>query len=144
MAIAERFGMSPEDVLDNIVCARAHNSEQQLELLQDAASLMSDSRCVVWVERKKEYICCHCCCGCRWFLGIWYRHIISCLISSHLVSLVPTHTSHCSSFLIMHIPHHITSLHFTSLPDTPSLSSTPPQRCTAPTTKVSTRRSANH
>jgi DNA repair protein RAD51 len=31
-------------VLDNIICARAHNSEQQLELLADAAALMSDSR----------------------------------------------------------------------------------------------------
>lgn len=36
--------MNPEEVLDNIICARAHNSEQQLELLSDAAALMSDSR----------------------------------------------------------------------------------------------------
>lgn len=36
--------MNPEEVLDNIICARAHNSEQQLELLADAAALMSDSR----------------------------------------------------------------------------------------------------
>ena len=43
-AIAERFGMDPEEVLSNVVCARAHNSEQQLELLQDAAALMSDDR----------------------------------------------------------------------------------------------------
>ena len=42
--IAERFGMDPEEVLSNVVCARAHNSEQQLELLQDAAALMSDDR----------------------------------------------------------------------------------------------------
>jgi DNA repair protein RAD51 len=44
VAIAERFQMNPEEVLDNIICARAHNSEQQLELLADAAALMSDSR----------------------------------------------------------------------------------------------------
>jgi len=44
VAIAERFQMNPEEVLDNIICARAHNSEQQLELLSDAAALMSDSR----------------------------------------------------------------------------------------------------
>mmetsp|Transcript_27305 Transcript_27305/g.29802 ORF Transcript_27305/g.29802 Transcript_27305/m.29802 type:complete len:274 (-) Transcript_27305:132-953(-) len=44
VAIAERFRMNPEEVLDNIICARAHNSEQQLELLADAAALMSDSR----------------------------------------------------------------------------------------------------
>jgi len=43
-AIAERFGMDPEEVLSNVVCARAHNSEQQLELLQDAAALMADDR----------------------------------------------------------------------------------------------------
>jgi hypothetical protein len=36
--------MNPDEVLDNIICARAHNSEQQLELLADAAALMSDSR----------------------------------------------------------------------------------------------------
>lgn len=31
-------------MLDNVVCARAHNSEQQMELLSDAAALMSESR----------------------------------------------------------------------------------------------------
>lgn len=41
---AQRFQMNPEEVLDNIICARAHNSEQQLELLADAAALMSESR----------------------------------------------------------------------------------------------------
>ena len=44
VAIAERFGLNSEHVLDNVICARAHNSEQQLELLQDAAALMSDCR----------------------------------------------------------------------------------------------------
>jgi DNA repair protein RAD51 len=44
VAIAERFGMNPEEVLDNVICARAHNSEQQMELLADAAALMSESR----------------------------------------------------------------------------------------------------
>jgi Rad51 len=36
-AIAERFQMDSESVLDNVICARAHNSEQQMELLADAA-----------------------------------------------------------------------------------------------------------
>ena len=49
VAIAERFNMNAEEVLDNIICARAHNSEQQLELLQDAAALMSDSRYALMV-----------------------------------------------------------------------------------------------
>ena len=44
IAIAERYGLSSEEVLDNVICARAHNSEMQLELLQDAAALMSESR----------------------------------------------------------------------------------------------------
>jgi DNA repair protein RAD51 len=44
VAIAERFGMSPEHVLENVICARAHNTEQQFELLQDAAALMSETR----------------------------------------------------------------------------------------------------
>ena len=47
--IAERFGMNPEEVLENVICARAHNSEQQLELLQDAAALMSESRFALMV-----------------------------------------------------------------------------------------------
>jgi DNA repair protein RAD51 len=36
--------MNPEEVLENVICARAHNSEQQMELLSDAAALMSESR----------------------------------------------------------------------------------------------------
>lgn len=44
VAIAERYSLNPEEVLDNVVCARAHNSEQQMELLADAAALMSESR----------------------------------------------------------------------------------------------------
>lgn len=36
--------MNPEEVLDNVICARAHNSEQQMELLADSAALMSESR----------------------------------------------------------------------------------------------------
>ena len=39
-----RFGMNGEEVLENVVCARAHNSEQQMELLTDSAALMCDSR----------------------------------------------------------------------------------------------------
>lgn len=44
VAIAERFQMNPEEVLDNVICARAHNSDQQMELLADAAALMCESR----------------------------------------------------------------------------------------------------
>ena len=48
-AIAERFGMNPDDVLENVISARAHNSEQQMELLQDAAALMVDNRYALMV-----------------------------------------------------------------------------------------------
>jgi DNA repair protein RAD51 len=36
--------MASEQVLDNVVSARAHNSEQQMDLLADAAALMSETR----------------------------------------------------------------------------------------------------
>lgn len=49
VAIAERYGVSPEGVLDNVVFARAHNSEQQMELLKQAAALMSEDRFVLLI-----------------------------------------------------------------------------------------------
>ena len=39
-----RFGMNPEDVLDNVAYARAHNTEQQNDLLMAAASMLCESR----------------------------------------------------------------------------------------------------
>jgi len=44
VAIAERFGVNAEMVLENVVFARAHNSEQQYELLKQACALMSEDR----------------------------------------------------------------------------------------------------
>ena len=38
--IASRFGMDPQGVLENVVCARAFNSEHQQRLLADAAAAM--------------------------------------------------------------------------------------------------------
>jgi len=49
VSIAERYGVSPEQVLDNVVFARAHNSEQQMELLKQAAALFSEDRFVLLV-----------------------------------------------------------------------------------------------
>jgi meiotic recombinase Dmc1 len=43
-AIAERFGIDAEDVLENIAHARAYTTDQQLELLREAAALMCESR----------------------------------------------------------------------------------------------------
>lgn len=43
-SIAERFELNPDSVLKNIVCARAYNSEHQLQLLIDGSKLMAESR----------------------------------------------------------------------------------------------------
>ena len=40
--IAERFGLNSEDVLANVSCARAHNCDQQIKLLVQAAALMAE------------------------------------------------------------------------------------------------------
>lgn len=49
VAIAERYGVSPEQVLENVVFAKANNSEQQMELLKQAAALMSEDRFVLLI-----------------------------------------------------------------------------------------------
>ena len=55
-AIAERFGMDPQDVLDNVAFARAFNSEHQMELLSAASAMMSDSRYVLMIVGKYSKI----------------------------------------------------------------------------------------
>lgn len=47
--IAQRFGLSERDVLDNVAYARAHNSEHQVALLQQAAAILSESRFALMV-----------------------------------------------------------------------------------------------
>ena len=56
-AIAERFSLNPEDVLDNIIVARAYTSEQQSNMVTEAAShfitspfrtLIIDSLMALW------------------------------------------------------------------------------------------------
>jgi len=44
LAIAERYELNGEDVLDNIAYARAYNSDHQFKLLSQAAEMMSKSR----------------------------------------------------------------------------------------------------
>lgn len=43
-AIAERFGLNAEDVLDNVAVARCHNSEHQMQLVVQASAMMAESR----------------------------------------------------------------------------------------------------
>ena len=42
--IATRYGLDPEDVLDNVAVARAHNTDHQQQLLLQASAMMSENR----------------------------------------------------------------------------------------------------
>jgi DNA repair protein RAD51 len=44
ISVANRFGLEGEEVLDNVAYARAYNSEHQLQLLQQAAQMMCETR----------------------------------------------------------------------------------------------------
>jgi len=44
LAIAERYGLNGNDVLDNIAYARAYNSDHQMKLLAQASQMMVESR----------------------------------------------------------------------------------------------------
>ncbi|BFZ58445.1 RecA recombinase Rhp51 [Savitreella phatthalungensis] len=44
LAVAERYGLNGQEVLDNVAYARAYNAEHQLSLLTQAASMMASSR----------------------------------------------------------------------------------------------------
>nr|CCN27368.1 recombinase [Milnesium tardigradum] len=44
VAIAERYGLNTNDVLENVAFARAYNTDHQLQLLLQAAAMMSESR----------------------------------------------------------------------------------------------------
>ncbi|KAL7273695.1 RecA recombinase Rhp51 [Rhizina undulata] len=44
LAVAQRYGLSGEEVLDNVAYARAYNSDHQLQLLNQAATMMTETR----------------------------------------------------------------------------------------------------
>ena len=44
LEISERFGLDHEQVLENVVYARAHNCDMQNRLLLQAAAVMSENR----------------------------------------------------------------------------------------------------
>lgn len=46
LAVAERYGLNGEEVLDNIAYARAYNADHQMQLLVQASAMMAESR---WV-----------------------------------------------------------------------------------------------
>ena len=43
-AIAERYGLSGSDVLDNVAYARCYNSDHQTQLLLQASAMMTETR----------------------------------------------------------------------------------------------------
>lgn len=44
LAVAARYGLNGEEVLDNVAYARAYNSDHQLDLLNKAAAMMTETR----------------------------------------------------------------------------------------------------
>lgn len=44
LAVAERYGLNGQEVLDNVAYARAYNADHQLDLLNQAANMMAESR----------------------------------------------------------------------------------------------------
>ncbi|KAK5134947.1 hypothetical protein LTR08_005898 [Meristemomyces frigidus] len=44
LSVANRYGLSGEEVLDNVAYARAYNSDHQLSLLNQAAQMMTETR----------------------------------------------------------------------------------------------------
>jgi len=44
VSIAEKFGLNPTDVLDNVAYARAYNSDHQSKLLIQASAMLAESR----------------------------------------------------------------------------------------------------
>lgn len=44
LAVAERYSLNGNDVLDNVAYARAYNSDHQLQLLVQASAMMAESR----------------------------------------------------------------------------------------------------
>ncbi|KAF6774678.1 hypothetical protein AHF37_05106 [Paragonimus kellicotti] len=53
LAVAERYGLSGSDVLDNVAYARAYNTDHQTELLINAAAMMSESRQLRAAHRRQ-------------------------------------------------------------------------------------------
>ena len=68
-----RYNLNGSDVLDNVAYARAYNSDHQLQLLVQAAAMMSESRCDISL---------------RGLFHIWSTIFIVSLIYCNLVSVI--------------------------------------------------------
>jgi len=49
LAVAERYGLNGQEVLDNVAYARAYNSDHQTQLLIHASAMMSESRYAILI-----------------------------------------------------------------------------------------------
>ena len=79
-----RYQLSGTDVLDNVAYARAYNSDHQMQLLMQAAAMMSESRYVIKCSRVGRI---------GWhqpFLAVFYLYIlvVVCLLCSKSMQLL--------------------------------------------------------
>lgn len=56
LAVAERYKLTSEEVLDNVAYARAYNTDHQTSLLVTAAAMMSESRSVIYCSPKLDLL----------------------------------------------------------------------------------------
>jgi DNA repair protein RAD51 len=52
--IAERFGLDPTDVMDNIAYARAYNTDHEMQLLITASAMMAGSRYTLLIVIRQQ------------------------------------------------------------------------------------------
>ncbi|KAK7070461.1 recombinase rad51 [Halocaridina rubra] len=69
LAVADKFGLDGSQVLDNIACARAYNSDHQTQLLIHAAAMMAESRLDPAVSLGLHYF--------NYFFGLSFSYCMS-------------------------------------------------------------------
>ncbi|CAN0901220.1 DNA repair protein RAD51 homolog, partial [Linum grandiflorum] len=52
LQIADRYGLNGADVLENVAYARAYNTDHQSRLLLEAASMMVETRSILWFKYR--------------------------------------------------------------------------------------------
>ena len=74
-----RYGLNPNDVLDNVAYARAHNTDHQGELLVAAASMMAESRFAIIVVDSVTAL-----------YRVEFQVLTLCRVHVHIVVTLPT------------------------------------------------------
>ena len=57
LAVAERYGLNGNDVLDNVAYARAYNADHQQQLLVHASAMMSESKFALLIIDSASKCC---------------------------------------------------------------------------------------